>query len=86
MPDFLDKLTNEKEFNLRTLCGKALSVLSIEIVIGLYAFICRKLDSEQVYSVELYNEKKNRLLLISNLRIRDNWGVIRSAIKTPLTC
>lgn len=65
MPKFLDELTNEKELNLRTLNGQILSIVSIEIVISIYAFI-RKKTEETIYTNQQYKSKKERLLLISH--------------------
>lgn len=65
MPRFLDELTNDKEFNLRTLNGQVLSVVSIELVISIYSFIRKKTD-KSTYSDEQYKNKKEKLLLISH--------------------
>lgn len=66
MPEFLDKLTNEMEYNLRTVNGKILSIASIEIVIGIYSFIVKHTEKGKQYSVEQHKEKKEKLLLMSH--------------------
>jgi hypothetical protein len=66
MPEFLDKLTNEMEFNLRTVNGQILSVATIEIMIGIYMFIKRHSDKDEQYTKEQYNEKKSKMLLMSH--------------------
>lgn len=65
MPEFLDKLTNDKELNLRTLNGQLLSVFSIELIVLIYSFIRKKSDGN-LYTDEQYKNKKEKLLLISH--------------------
>nr|WP_144925380.1 hypothetical protein [Paenibacillus bovis] len=66
MPEFVDKLTNEMEYNLRTVNGKLLSIFSIEVIIGLYSFIVKRTEMGKTYTAEQHKEKKNNLLLMSH--------------------
>lgn len=63
MPDFIDSLTNENDFNLRTLSAQTLSVASIEVIIGIYMWV-RYYKSE--FSKEQVTFKKQKVLLASH--------------------
>lgn len=66
MPEFLDKLTNDMEFNLRTLNGQLLSVATIEIMIGIYNFIQKNTDDGKRYTEREHKEKKEKMLLMAH--------------------
>lgn len=66
MPEFVDKLTNEMEYNLRTVTGKLASIFAIEIVIGIYSFLMKLTSKGKQFSDEQHQAKKQKLLLISH--------------------
>jgi hypothetical protein len=74
MPEFLDKITNHRDFNLRTLSAQILSVAIVEIILRLYVNI-RYYKSD--YTVDQKLEKKNKLLLLGHtIAIAFNTGKI----------
>lgn len=66
MPAFLDELTNQHEFNLRTVFNQVLSVAVIELIVYLYHFIVKKEDRLNQYDDAAYKEKKDKMLLMSH--------------------
>ncbi|HZK23304.1 MAG TPA: hypothetical protein VFC62_04280 [Atopostipes sp.] len=66
MPSFMNKLTNDMELNLRTINGQILSVVTIEIINGIYSFIVKNTEEGKRWTKEQHKHKKEKMLLLSH--------------------
>lgn len=67
LPEFAEHITNDMEFNLRTLNGQILSVTVIELMVSIYSAITtRSKHLKEEYSKEEIKNKKDKMLLMAH--------------------